>query len=499
MDEVKDFSVPFKSDFTENIEPEKINDVVKDGFGFGTNVTNAIGNKQTAILDYEKLQSENLIEKDTYSDRRLFEVEGKSYTEVTSEINKSFGLDISVLEFKNTLKTATNNAMKDTDDYEYHVRLFFGKALGVTLRPVSDLASYVQDKALHDIAGIAENGVVAYPTNDKNKLKKLFDTYGTHIITKAIFGCRHQTYYMREAVGMETKIKKQVDYNLDSKFKIKDGLQDLGIKLGQSYEESYVTISNSENEKEFTQWIGGGSIDSFAQWESGMDFAKPTSIALIGYIMPGSTNESGLIPIWEIVKDAQRVQKMQEAYDEYLKEHATTLRKSKKIIVDAFGRHFSDGAPSTIYEKDYNGVLREFKRVDEEIMRHVKGVTKGSFYFYYAFSYATNGGLTEMIFKNTKDKISSPWQRRGDIAQDGVSGCLDDNILVIKPAYSSDYSTQDAYENDLISGFGVDVEGCKIVSSGAKTDMHWTTGGVIWYKGGLCHDDVNCIYTKDKI
>lgn len=132
MDEVKDFSVPFKSNFTENIDPAKINEVVKDGFGFGTNITNAIGNKQTAILDYEKLQAENLIEKDTYSDRRLFEVEGKSYTEVTSEINKSFGLDVSVLGFKNTLKTTTNNAMNNTDDYEYHIRLFMGKALSVT-------------------------------------------------------------------------------------------------------------------------------------------------------------------------------------------------------------------------------------------------------------------------------------------------------------------------------------------------------------------------------
>ncbi len=88
--------------------------------------------------------------------------------------------------------------------------------------------------------------------------------------------------------------------------------------------------------------------------------------------MPGSTNESGLVPIWDIVKDAQRVQKMQEAYDEYLKERIATMRKSKKIIADVFGRHFSGDAPATLYERDYHGVLREFNRIDEEIMRHVK-------------------------------------------------------------------------------------------------------------------------------
>lgn len=51
MGEVKDFSVPFKSNFAENVDPSKINEVVKDGFGFGTNITNAIGNKQTAIFE----------------------------------------------------------------------------------------------------------------------------------------------------------------------------------------------------------------------------------------------------------------------------------------------------------------------------------------------------------------------------------------------------------------------------------------------------------------
>ena len=494
MGEVKDFSVPFKSNFAENVDPSKINEVVKDGFGFGTNITNAIGNKQTAILNYEKLQAENLIEKDTYSDRRLFEVEGKSYTEVTSEINKSFGLDVSVLGFKNTLKTTTNNAMNNTDDYEYHIRLFMGKALSVTLRPVSDLASYVQDKALHDIAGIAENGVVAYPTNDKNKLKKLFETYGTHIITKAIFGCRYQYYYMREAVGMKTDIKTQVDYNLENSFKIKEGLQDLGVKLGQQYGKAYDTIYNGESKKEFIQWIGGGNRESFEQWESGMDFAQPTTIALIGYIMPGSTNESGLVPIWNIVKDAQRVQKMQEAYDEYLKERIATMRKSKKIIADVFGRHCSGEGPATLYERDYHGVLREFNRIDEEIMRHVKGSKKGTFYFYYAFAYSSAaGGLSEIKFDNRKSGYSSPWLTRGNHANEGVTGCLDDNIIWICPVEPNGQID----ENNLISGFGVDVEGNRRTSEGASNCTNWATGGCDWYKG-LVHDNVHCIYTKDK-
>lgn len=88
-----------------------------------------------------------------------------------------------------------------------------------------------------------------------------------------------------------------------------------------------------------------------------MDFEKPTTIALIGYIMPGSTNESGLVPIWDIVKDAQRVQKMQEAYDEYLKERIATMKKARKslpmyledILVVRVQLHFMKGIIAGFY------------------------------------------------------------------------------------------------------------------------------------------------------
>lgn len=496
MDEVKKFEVKYEYDYTENIDPAKISEVVKNGFGFGTNITNSIGNKQTAILYYEKLQADNLLEKDTYSDRRSLKIEGESHTQVTSDVNKAFGLDINTLGFKNTLKAVTNNGMKNTDDYEYGIRIFLGKALGVNLKPVTDLTPYIQDKALHDIAGIAVNGKVEYPTDDRKKLKKLFDIYGTHIITKAIFGCRYQYYYMRESINQETEISTQVDCNLSGKFSSENGLGDLGVALGQGYDESYTSCRKDSNKKEYVQSIGGGNLSTFAEWEAGMDFLNPTTIALIGYIMPDTTNDPGLIPIWQIVSDSERVQKMQEAYDEYLKENITPVRKSKKVIIDVFGRHFDkkDNAPDSIKETDFRGVLRKYYKLDEEIMCHVKGSKKGTFYFYYAFAYSSAGGLSEIKFDNRKNGYSSPWITRGNHANEGVTGCLDDNVIWICPVEPNGQID----ENNLISGFGVDVEGNRRTSEGASNCTNWATGGCDWYKG-LVHDNVHCIYTKDKI
>ena len=187
---------------------------------------------------------------------------------------------------------------------------------------------------------------------------------------------------------------------------------------------------------------------------------------------------------------------MQEAYDEYLKENITPVRKSKKVIIDVFGRHFDKDAfvPDTIEENDFRGVLRKYHKLDEEIMRHVKGTKKGTFYFYYALAYSSAGGLSEIKFDNRKSGYSSPWLTRGNHANEGVTGCLDDNVIWICPVEQNGQID----ENNLISGFGVDVEGNRRTSEGASNCTNWAIGGCDWYKG-LVHDNVHCIYTKDKI
>lgn len=496
MEEVKDFSIKIAYDYTEDIDPEKINKVVKNGFGFGTDITKTIGNKQSAILNFDKLQADGLLENDAYSDRRSYNIEGTSYSKVTEEVNQAFGLDVAGEKFGNTLKSATGNKMENTDNYEYGIRIFLGKALGVTLKPVTDLSQYVQEKALYDIVGIAVNGKVEYPSSDKNKLKELFKLYGTHIMTKAIFGCRYQYIYMRESINQETKLKTQVDCNLTGKFKETNGLGDLGVALSQSYGDEYTSCRNNETKKEFVEWVGGGNVDTFENWEAGMDFLKPTTIALVGYVMPGTTNNSGLVPLWEIVNDSARAKVLEDAYNEYLQENITPVRKNKKVIVDVFGRYFDKGVqvPEIITEQDYKGTIRKFKKIDEEIIRHVHGSKKGSFYFYYAMAYSTAGGLSEVKFANRKDTYSSPWKMRGDNANKGVTGCLDDNVVWICPVESS----ENIDENNLISGFGVDVEGSKRISDGTTESMNWTTGGCDWYKG-LGHEKIHCIYTKDKL
>ncbi|WP_195594732.1 MAC/perforin domain-containing protein [Bacteroides fragilis] len=500
-DDTQKFEFKIEYDYTENADPAKIKEVVKAGFGYGTNITNTIGNKQTAILDFEKIDQEKLIELDTFSKRTTIDREGSSYAEATEKINNEFGFSVNKGEvFGNTLRCATNNMMGNSDNYEYGIRGFLGKVLSANLKPVNNLRPYVLERVLKDIDGIAVNGKVSYPT-DENSLKRLFDAYGTHVITKAIFGCSYLYYYLRESINQETSLHTQVDCNISGKFpSSKEGLGDLGINTNEQYSETYNSCSESKQLMEKVITNGGGNLSgSFAEWEAGLDFMYPNTIAMIGYIWKDDSSTTGLVPLWELVENQDRANQMKKAYEVYVKEHCQSVTKSKVVIVDVVGKHFGKGenAPDTLIMADYDGKNRKFRKISEEIMQHVKGSKKGSFYFYYTTDFSTNGGLTEIKFGNQKDSYESPWKKRGNNANEGVTGCLDDNIVLIKPADRSNYPSTEAYENDLIAGFGVNTKGVKCISDNSDVNFNWVTGGCDWYKG-LVHDEIRCIYTKEE-
>lgn len=491
-----DLNLEIGYDYTENVDPEKIHSVISKALGSGTNIIGSIGNKQKEILDYDKLRKAEMVEVDANSSAMSYDIQGQSFQKVTEELNTVLNCNSKGITFQNTLKATTNNKMESTDNYEYGIRLFLKKAIGASLKNINDLKPFVQKIALQDITGVTPK----YATNDPVVFKALFDTYGTHIITKAIFGCRYQYYYLRESFEQSSDIKTQVDYNLSMNFGNQD-LKSLGVSPSAVYGNEYTSAYNSESKKDVVEYTGGGSDSSdFNTWSAGLDFLKPTTIAFVGYIWPESSSTLGLVPIWELIDDPTRRKQMEDAYNQYLEENKAIFKKSKVVIIDAFGRHFGKGAsaPDTLQEPDYNNKMRTYHKIPEEIMRHVKGTKKGSFYFYYAKAYSTSGGLSEIKFDNEKNTYGSPWRKRGNNANCGVTGCLDDNTVIIKPTTREEYKSDEEYEKNLISGFGINIEGSKFDSENGIGNYNWVKSGADWYKG-LAHDEIRCIYTKDNI
>ena len=242
--------------------------------------------------------------------------------------------------------------------------------------------------------------------------------------------------------------------------------------------------------------IGGNTnIGDLDEWLASCTPENPNSCALLGYSFGvNGDNDSGLIPLYELFdNDDLRKNAMKEAMDEYIQENGIALKTSKMVLLDAFGKHYSNGnAPEYLYQ-ERNGKTLKYFRLDENIFKYVRGCTKGCFHFYYALGYLLDEAIVDMKFDDSGD-LDGDWHTRGDHANAGVTGDVRNRYLCVKYEHPNNTS-----ENDFVTGFGVKVDGTvKSISKGTATNFNWKQNGDNWYKG-LVHDDVYCIYTKDKL
>lgn len=187
---------------------------------------------------------------------------------------------------------------------------------------------------------------------------------------------------------------------------------------------------------------------------------------------------------------------MIDALQEYMNEYGLKVEQRNMVIVDAIAMHITSGAVKDfLYADDINGIRRKFYRLEENMYDYVKGVTKGKMYFYYALGHLTGNAVVEMKFCGKGD-ADGDWKLRGCNSNEGVTGCLKDRYLAIKLRNVNNYPDQKMY----VTGFGVKVKkNIKAVSKGTEVGFNWTASGDGWYSGALIHDDVKCVYTKDKI
>lgn len=253
----------------------------------------------------------------------------------------------------------------------------------------------------------------------------------------------------------------------------------------------------NSSKEEIERRIGGNvNIVDMNEWFNSCTPDNPDSCALLGYsLCPGGTDNGGLVALYDLFDESDpRRKAMQDALVKYVESHGIILTSSELVVIDAFGRHFGDGkAPAYLYE-DYNGKKLKYYRIDEEISKHVKGVTKGKFHFYYSLGHLVDNAVVDMKFANSGD-IDGDWKTRGNHANTGVSGDVKNRYLCIKTKNVKNGVPR----SEFVTGFGVKVDGkVKSISKYTETSYTWKQNGDNWYKG-LVHDDVYCIYTKDKL
>lgn len=470
--------------------------VVGMAFGHGTNITGEIANFQKAILNYDRMVADDQIELDEYAEQKSIKIDGRDYSEMNTDLNNKFSLSSNFI-FKNSLSITTKEKTHNINKYEYAGRILLNKKVGATIHSESTIKQYLLDDVKKELNGLPNSlGVIAYPS-DNNGLTRLFDTYGTHVITRAIFGSKLEYYRMRELLIYNTDMSQVIDYALNAKYSgDPKGVGAFNLDSGNTNTQVSTEIKETEFGVEVEKRAGGDSATDITSWLESCTLNNLQTIALVGYTIKQNEANNGLIPLWDLVDDSARKQAMKTAYDAYLASRTEEIVACKQVIADVCGILYGKGenAPESKYMDDFRGKKRNFLRLDDNIMGHVRGTTKGSFYFYYALGYASDCGLTDIKFVHEKEPNGSDLVRRGNHANENVTGCLDNNVIAIVPAQLKD-GKPCVSEDKLISGFGLKIENnVSKISKGTLSNFPWTTSGCDWYKG-LAHDKVHCVHT----
>lgn len=491
-------------------DSKNLDQIAQKGFGHGCSVTGELGsnNSLAAILDYELLKADAKILYDDSNASTLLEAEGSNYESANQSLNEAFGCSLDIQQgndkkdsFPNSLAIASGSLNNSENIHEFAMKLFINKICGVSLAPMSvnDIKKYMLKSAFNHINGIKAEGEdsILYPTEDYSAYVRLFQAYGTHLVTKAIYGCKYEYFYAREYMEWESSRTTQVNLNLSMAFPYGTKFNDT-LKVGSTYDFTETDKECQKNDRHVSKErrVGGDtSISDPDLWQLSCHTELPGTVDMIGYIYPTSSQDNGLVPIWEFVEDNHRKQEMKDAFDTYVAECTKKQIKYKKVIADVYGRQFDgETPPDYFYQMDYTGeVMRKFYKLAPDIFDFISASTDGHYHFYYALGYSNNAGLTGIEFMDEGDPNGSTVIGRGDNSQKGVTGCLTNRIVAITKALPG------TPEADLISGFGVDIEKeGKKISSGTTEDFNWESHGSDWYKG-LSHHKIHCITTKDTL
>lgn len=491
--------------------PKQKHTVAEKAIGHGCDITEKIDSLSTVepILNFRKLVEEQAITISGNPTSQLVELTGSNYSETNRNVNSTFGASFGIGGFQNSLSTTTNNSMQNKDTYEYGVKILVNKLIGAHIKPAAKavLKNYLLPDAYAHIAGEPDSkNHILYPTGEQESLKKLFRAYGTHIVTKAIFGCKYEYYMLREKNEWTSNIMKQVNHSMGSKLSWKD--QDLlHVSSNNNFSEEDRECFSNSIALQFERRVGGNtSASELVEWQLSCDFDNTDTIAFIGFDFSpkGSTEDSGLVPLWDLVDNQERKDALMSAYESYLQDKYIPIVSYKRVIADVLARHFDNGsAPEYFYEVDKTGGVnmnRRYIRLNENMYSHITASKKGKFYFYYALGYADKEGLTGIEFRRKQDTNDAEWIRRGNTADTGIVGVVKDYVVAIRKASRDEHGKITTDPASLITGFGVAIGKNKYISKGTNSNYAWSGNHGEWYAGaGLIHDTVKCITTTQEL
>lgn len=483
--------------------------VNKTGLGCGCDITKVIGmgNCLTQILDYQALEDNEGIESDFTGQSIAVIKTGEDYAKMTESVNSCLAENMKIgagkLSFSLNLSSSLKFKTEQLDIYEYGMRMDLHKMYALNIKPslTKHLKPFVGMLALSEIEAPKESN-----RTDKSKIETIIKKYGTHISTKAFYGCYYQYFMYREQNEWESSMEAQLKLGIKASIPLPD--TDIAIEEDRTAEITTTdeTCFKHSSKETVERRVGGDiSITDLKDWFASCKPTDPNSCALLGYgLSPNDNGDSGLIPLYELLdENDERRTVMKEVIEKYIDEESLNLSTREMVVLDAYGKYFESNEQAPPFEyQTYGSAQKCYKyfRLENNIFDHVTGSKKGKFYFYYALGHLIDNAVVDIKFAEKGD-IDADWTIRGDNSNKGIQGCLDNRYLAIKTQNIKNLKEGDDKRN-FVTGFGVKVDSkIKATSKGTKIDFEWIKNpdSKNWYSAGLIHDDVACIYTKQKL
>ena len=337
-----------KSGSDDNFSAESVGNITY-GVGYGFNVVTGVGARaiKSQIIKAQLLTEENYVQKSPTSSAS---VEFNTYTGSTvKELSNNFS---NSTEFSGSWGIeAEANAKFDMNNYskeEYQYAMSFvdvnKEQITITLNEDEwyewdDLDEGCFTRAAYK----AINGENRKYPSDNAGFKKLFDSYGTHVIKTATLGGR-----LTIATTINTSDISD-EYDLDAFAKLSySGVVDVSNEATDQYKNSFKNNSSACNTKisalggssaifsDLSDLVGDGAKNAANAWFESLNEDEAT------WTFIGIDNMENLIPIWDLVEDGERAEMMQEYFESGQYAQDVTKGVSYELGVQAV---ITDGLP----------------------------------------------------------------------------------------------------------------------------------------------------------
>ena len=311
-----------KNGSDDNFSAESVGNITY-GVGYGFNVVTGVGARaiKSQIIKAQLLTEANYVQKAATSSAS---VEFNTYTGSTvKELSNNFS---NTTEFSGSKWgiEAEANAKFDMNNYskeEYQYAMSFvdvsKEQITITLNEDEWYEWDDMDEGCFTKAAYkAINGENRkYPSTNAG-FKKLFDSYGTHVIRTATLGGR-----LTIATTINTSDISD-EYNLDAFAKLSySGVVDVSSEVKDEYKNSFKSNSSACNTKisalggsstifsDLSDLIGDGAKNAANTWFTSLNEEEST------WTFIGIDDMDNLIPLWDLVEDGERAELMQKYFE----------------------------------------------------------------------------------------------------------------------------------------------------------------------------------------